>query len=321
MKTTNNTLNLTAMRIGFPLCLALTCFSGSAAAWGTHGSVNPATCDANGNCTSDTPMGVGPGPSLSGGTPLNPADYGMCGVLHMAGTFDNSTIAHFIIGADHYYHFDLQYKGTPATEPQIELTCIRFSDFTGLPPDYTSTLRTFEPTPLNATGGAKKTEMIGTGGEEACIWAGLAGSLSSPDRTAIYAYAQNDFSTSTLASVKSAPKTSMTSYAFCNGIPGISSWVPYVNDPPVPALTNTKGLRYNVPFPVPGGKNPGVKSDRWWCYMQGVGTAPGTGTSATETFSFAGLAYLTSDTYEWNVGGESALWYNCIGLDQNPPTL
>jgi hypothetical protein len=321
MKTTShNTLSFTAMRIVFPLWLAMTFFSGSAAAWGTQISADgKVTCDSNGLCSSDTPLGVGPGPSTSE-SPINPADQGMCGVLHLAGTFNNYTVAHIVVGADHYYHFDLQYKGTP--KPQVELTCVRFTEFTGLGP----TPSWYPPAPITATGGARKTDMLGSfggtppSGSPACIWAGLAGALSTTDRTSIYAFAQYDGSF-TLASAQSAPKSTIESYAFCNVT---TNWTPYLNNAVVPALTNTKGLRYNVSFPPPGTvgfADNRILSNRWWCYMDGVGTAPGSGTSDAETFSFAGLAYLTSDTYDYNVGGGSTLWYNCIGLDQNNPSF
>jgi hypothetical protein len=313
MKTANDnqTPGLTVMRIGLPLCLALTCFSGPAAAGITHGNADgTVSCDSNHNCSSDTRLPAGPGPS-AGASPVNPADYGMCGALRLAGNFDSSTIARIIVGADGYYHVDLSWTGSKTTGPQFEWTCVLFTDFTGLPYDYVKGLGTYQPPPVTAKSGGKATNMIGP--SDACIWAGLAGPLATPDSKPVYVFAQFD-GAYTLASAQSAPKTTLETYAFCSGIAGFA-WAPYLNAVVGPGLPSTHEPR-GVSFPAPGSE-PGVKSSRWWCYMDGVGTSSRgvIGTSAGEKFSYAGLSFRTSDTYEWAVGLESEFWYNCMGLD------
>ena len=85
-----------------PLCLALTCLSKPAAAITIGPADGKVTCDRT-TCSSDTKLPAGPGPG-GGGVPINPNDYGMCGLLHLSGTFDSSTVARIIVGADGYYH-------------------------------------------------------------------------------------------------------------------------------------------------------------------------------------------------------------------------
>jgi len=315
--TIKNTLILTAMRIVFPLCLALNWLSAPAAAGITYGSDTGAVvCNPENNqCSSDTPLGVGPGPG-AGGRPMNPADYGMCGALHVSGPFNNSTVARIIVGADGYYHVHRSWVGSATAGPHLEWTCVLFTDFTGLPLDYVAGLGTYQPPPVTAKSGGRATNMIGP--SDACIWAGLAGPLSSADQTPVSVFAQFDGSY-TLASAQSAPKTTIETYAFCNSILGFP-WAPYLNNVVVPGLGSTGGVLFPVTFPVPGSK-PGVIGNRWWCYVDGVGTSAGSGTSAAETFSSAGLGFVSPDTYYFDVGNESALWFNCMGLEQAPLTF
>jgi hypothetical protein len=73
MKTTYpNAVSFRAMRIVFPLCVALTCLSQPAAANITIGPANgPVICDSDNNtCSSDTPLKVGPGPNSGGPPPI-----------------------------------------------------------------------------------------------------------------------------------------------------------------------------------------------------------------------------------------------------------
>jgi hypothetical protein len=230
-------------------------------------------------------------------------------------------VARIVGGSDDYYHVQLDWTGTATSGPQLEWTCVLFTDFTGLPYEYLKGLGTYAAPTVTAKGGGKSTNMLGP--NDACIWAGLAGPLSTTDRTAASVSAQFDSYDGgfTLSSAQSAPKTTLETYAFCNSIDGFP-WTPFLNNIVVPGLTSTGGLKYNVTFPVPGGKDdPGVISKRWWCYMDGAGTSAGSGKSAAEKFSFAGLGFVTSDTYFFEVGGQSALWFNCMGLDQAPVTF
>lgn len=294
--------------VAVPICLALACLSQPAAAGITHGSeddpgkYNP----ADGTCSSTTRLNVAPGPGAGGAA--NPADYGMCGLLHLSGIFDSLTAAQIVVDADGYYNVKRTWSGSdPAGGPKVQWTCVLFTDFTGLPSDDVAGLASFAATPVSSTGGGKATNMIGP--NDACIWAGLNGAPASKYPSPIFAFAQND-GTFTLARAKSAPTTSIASYAFCNQITGFP-WAPYLNNAAGPALGDTLGVHVPVKFPVAG--SPGVPGSRWWCYVDGVGTL---GLSRAREFTFAGLGFVGGDTYYYEVGRGSGLWFNCLSLEQ-----
>ena len=312
MKTKTNNQNGLTLSMAL---LALVCLSGQASAAITTGVADgPATCDANTKiCTSNTPLKVGPAPG-GGGAPVNPADYGMCGLLHMSGTFNASTSVRVVVESDGYYGVERTWSETnPAGAPKVVWTCVLFTDFTGLAYEYVNVLSTSAET-LTAKSGGKATNMVGP--SDACIWAGLAGALSSSDRTEVSVSAQFD-GNYTFQSAQPAPKSTLETYSFCSSIEGWA-FAPFLNNVVVPGLGDTGGMAFKVAFPAVG--TPGILSKRWWCYMDGAGAKPGTGTSAKESFTSAGLKFVSPEEYYFSVGKESALWFNCMGLDQAPLT-
>ena len=303
MKTTNpHTLSFVAMRIA-PLCLALTWLSGPAAASVTSGTADgKVTCDANDNCTSNTPLTVGPGPGAGGG-PINPADFGMCGVLHLSGAFGSTTVARIIVNSDGYFAVERKGKGVGGV-PQVDWTCVLFTDFTGLPKDYLAKLDTYAAPPAAAKRGGTASNTIGHGGD-ACVWAGLSGTLAGEDGASATVYAQDDDYAKppyTLQFAQAGPKTSVETYAWCTGVPPKGYDWNIQNNVEVPGLGTT-----TAPLPVsliPPGRD-------HWCFVDGVGTSPG------GTFTSAGLTFLGLDSYTFEVGKESKLWFNCLILQQD----
>jgi hypothetical protein len=295
MNTTNkNSVAVAAIGAVFPLCLALTCLAGPAAATVVWGTANgPVTCNANGTCTSLTPVPVGPGPG-GGGTPINPNDYGMCGLLHLAGTFENSTVARIVVAADGYYAVERSWVGKPTEGPVVEWTCVRFTDFTGLPP--ISDAGSFAAPVVTASGGAMDAKKIGGIGD-ACIWAGLAGGLSSANQAISVSAQYNVFDT--LDSAQSAPGTKDSTYAFCSTFKGFSFHHYYFGSAQ-PGNGSTSGLPVALIF------NP----EHAWCYMGGAGSAAG------GAFTSAGLGVLGTGTYAFDVAKDSHLWFNCMSLSQ-----
>jgi hypothetical protein len=294
MNTTNkNSVAVAAMGALFPLCLALTCLSQPASAtviWGTANG--PVGCNpGNNTCTSLTPLPVGPGPG--GGTTINPNDYGMCGLLHLAGTFENSTVARIIV-YDGYYAVLRTWVGKPTGGPAVEWTCVHFTDFTGLPP--LSDAGYFAAPVVTASGGVTATDKIG-GIADACIWAGLTGDLSSANQ-AISVSAQYN-TVDTLDSAQSAPGTTDSTYAFCSTFKGFS-FHHYYFGLAQPGNGSTSGLPVALIF------NP----EHAWCYMGGVGN------SAGGAFNSAGLGILGTGQYAFDVGKDSRLWFNCMSLSQ-----
>ena len=171
----------TAMRflaswIVFPLCLASVCTSERAAAI-TMGYVGedgqPGTCDDKGNCSLTVPIGG------YGVPPGNPNDYGMCGIMLLAGDFARARAARIII-VGNTYQANLQWTGGGVIAPiALEWTCAHVTEFPGLPAPSKFELKA--PPPVTATSGAASRKQIGDN-PEACIWSGIAGGLSSSDQ-------------------------------------------------------------------------------------------------------------------------------------------
>jgi hypothetical protein len=296
MKTTNkNSLAVAAMGAVFPVCLALTCLSEPAAASVIYGTANGAvTCNANNTCSSVTPLPVGPGPG--GGAKINPNDYGMCGLLHLAGTFDNSTAARIIVSADGYYAVERTWTGSPTGGPAVDWTCVYFTDFTGLPP--ISDGSTFPAPVETASGGSTVTDAIGGGGD-ACVWAGLTGGLASADQ-ASHVFAQYNTS-NTLDSAQSAGKNKLSTYAFCSAFKGYSFHNYYYG-----IASAGNGSTGGEPVALIFSPHSAAGLTAGWCYMEGVGN------SAGGAFSAAGLSVLSTGQYAFDVGQGSQLWYNCL---------
>lgn len=306
MKTTNrNRLTVVATRIGIPLCLALTCFSEQAAAGiiaGTASDENSTVTYNPGNNTSTSyyPLPVGPG--AGGGSKINPNDYGMCGLLSLSGAFDPSTAARIVVAPDGYYAVYRAWLGASKSGGlKVGWTCVRFTDFTGLP--AISNGETFEPPPVGNGGGAATQKLIG-GYADACIWAGISGDLSSSQGHSAYVYAQyggTGVSGATLDTAQAASPTTLLTYAFCNAFKGFPAWNYYMTSNWLGELS-TGGLQ----IPVPLGKK------NTWCYMDGVGV------TFEGTFTHAGLGISSgpAEDYYYDVGSGSQFVYNCLPLKQ-----
>jgi hypothetical protein len=293
MTKNKNSLAIAAMGAVFPICLALTCLSVPAVASVISGPANgPVTCNAgNDTCTSVTPLPVGPG--QGGGSVINPRDYGMCGLLHLAGTFENSTTARIIVAADGYYAVETSWRGSPTAGPAVEWTCVHFTDFTGLPP--VSDGATFQAPVVFASSGSMTTNKVGGMGD-ACIWAGLRGGLPSGNQPSSVS-AQYD-TNYTLDSAQSAPETTLSTYAFCTGFKGFS-FHNYFDAIAGFGVGSTDGVWAALSF----------TPDRAFCYMDGVGNMDG------GAFSTAGLR-ISPGQYAYNVGNYSLLYLNCMSLSQ-----
>jgi hypothetical protein len=289
MNKTNRNASLALWAV-LPLCLTLASLSKPAAAE-AHGIANGlVSCDpANDTCSSYTPLPVGPG---GGGSPINPNDAGMCGLLHISGTFDNSAAA-LIVVRDGYYAV---YKAWSAsnTSPNIEWTCVRFTEFSGLPP--ISDLQVFIGPLVSASGGGSDSKGVGGAGS-ACIWAGVMGALRSKDQQAIVASAQYN-AADTLELVQSDAGTTLQSYAYCSAFKGFS-WGNYRNGVAITPYHST-----SMPV-VPLHLTPG----QVWCYMDAVGATPG------DMFTTGGLSFVSGE-YAFSVGPGSLMQLNCLRLSQ-----
>lgn len=286
----SNRYRFAAFWAALPLCMTITCLSVPASAE-THGSANgPVSCNAaNDTCSSYTPLPVGPG---SGGSPINPNDAGMCGLLHISGTFDNSTAA-LIVVRDGYYAV---YKAWSAsnTSPNVEWTCERFTEFSGLPP--ISDLQVFTGPLVTASGGGSDSKAAGGAGS-ACIWAGVMGALRSKDQQAITASAQYN-TADTLELVQTDAGTTLQSYSYCSAFKGFA-WGNYLNGVSVTPYHST-----SLPaIPLH------VTPNQMWCYMDAIGAAPG------DTFTTAGLGFVSGE-YAFGVGLGSLVQFNCLRLSQ-----
>lgn len=298
MKTMNkNKIAIAAkgLRIIVPLGLALTCLSQQAAAV-VNGTVPPGggTLDPGGNTQSSYyHLPVGPG----SGSGTNPNDYGMCGLLSLAGTFDNSTAVQIVV-KDGYFNVYRRWPASQPDGPDVGWTCVRFTEFTGVPPSADA--ETFLPPAVEtASGGAlQKNNTLGNF-QQACIWAGVAGSFSeSPQGQASFAWAQFDSAIgNTLLWAQSAPGTTLSSSAICSTFKVSAPVWSYVKPSYWMGDIGTGGPPVNLS--IPRSKN--------WCYMDGVG--------AIKPALSSGLAIGSTSYYE-EIAKDDLLIYNCLPLKQ-----
>jgi hypothetical protein len=299
---TSMAMKFFASWIIFPLCLASVCISQRAAAVtmgyvGANGD-QPGTCDEKtGICTLTVPIG---GYSVP---PGNPSDYGMCGVLGLYGNFARAKEARIIV-VGNQYQATLQWTGGGVIPPiELEWTCARLTEFSGLPAASKFALN--QPMPVTSSSGSAASRQI-AGEPDACVWTGIAGVTSSGNEPPTF-----DVSTEvesggnkTIAAAQTLAG-SLSTYAFCYTFAGKSSAWKYSRIGRFAASPSTS---------MPGMDLPGTTQTKFWCFMVGV---QGDKVSATADFA----AFLQIDhmvhpaVYEYYVNSQGLYW-NCLPFSQ-----
>jgi hypothetical protein len=273
--------------------------------------------------TSDTPLPVGPGPG-GGGRPINPDNYGMCGLLGLSGHFDAQTIVRIKIGANGLYEVHRQWLGTSnATQPVVDWTCIHLKDFTG-PLPVPGKFATKEPPPVMTHGGPRNEVQLSSGSRmfgTACIWAGVAGGLSTrvtdQDNASFASYDESGgtYPGVTWEGAQSTKGVTIFTFVFCSEFPGTDFiWDFYKTTIDFP---HGDGQAFHQFLPV--------RPKDQWCYMQGVAA---TGTSENPQSAFqAALGIDKTPPPPWDAGGpiyyedidsngNAALYWNCMPIAQ-----
>jgi dienelactone hydrolase len=290
---------LSVLQIIFPLCLAFACLPESAAAGKiesgtTKCKVGERIKDSDTfGCTTRLP--VGPPPGGGHGVPINPSDYGMCGILSLEGTFDNSSVARIIVGGDGYYATEIRWgSSTNKTGelPVLGWTCVRVAEFTGVPP--ASAMEAWVPPPTTTT---TRSRLDDSG--NACIWAGVTGGLSKPHQP--FSRVEAEFSAGvTYAQAMGATEASLNSYAFCSGFntKGWGGWIYYYSD-----------LKGGEAGPIVNSRlTPAVSSNDYWCYVDMIQTS---GPFKAEFIVPPGSDYVIKVISK----GSSMAW-NCLPFSQ-----
>lgn len=264
----NFTLLATATKllgIALLLCLALTCPSERAAAQPLKGTVSgKGTLDPGGQTmSSDTPLGWSPGPGHGTG----PNNWAMCGLLSLAGDFDNSTVAQIVVRND-IYMVHRQWTASKSG-PVVGWTCVRVAELKKVPP-ISNWAGASEPPPVTApaTGSLVK-KNIGDA-QDACIWAGLAGGLSETPKgqgSANFVTAQVDQAVlgQTLDWAQSTSGVTLSSFAWCSSYKSSLSWT-YVNPSTIPGVVGT-ATKVSLPPPPPL-KGPLARDTYWSTWME-----------------------------------------------------
>jgi len=257
-----------AMLSLIPVCLSATCLSEQAAA-------NPIIKTITGpgkripgtdSMGTDTNLGFGPGTGKGSGH-IKPA---ICGLLGLSGIFDNATVVRIEVENDYYHlvrRWSVAHSSQPAYWVGAVATCVEFAQFKMTPPR--SDWRVFAAPPAASSGGGTGTyiPISGSGTQYACIWAGVAGSLSAvpaPSSEGLPNVASTQLNLIMNASGNYAQSTgisSLTSYAWCSGFNSPFNWTYSWSSPVTP--WSTGGL-------LPGGVYPPISSTEAWCYMAGV---------------------------------------------------
>jgi hypothetical protein len=217
---------LLVLRVVIPLCVACACLAQAAEAVETGTTKETGKCGDNGGCSSTTPIGVST--PNSGG---NPKDWGMCGILYLAGgRFDLLQVARIEVVGDKYVVQLNWLGGNPSAPVQVTWTCAHFAEFSGVPAP--SEARISFPAPVTAAGGGPPASNAIAGLTDACVWAGLEGSFSSKAGVGPYSgavYTQAESTGNTVAGVQPTELTgtSLSTYAFCYTYVGKSPSVKY----------------------------------------------------------------------------------------------
>jgi hypothetical protein len=282
-----------------------------------------------------TPAGDGylvwnvPGPV--GPKPVNPADYGLCGVYSLKGEFTNpKTVAKIIVEPSGYYGVYVKALATNPHPPVIAMTCVYLRDFTHLPPISdavgSSHSLTGTGTPASSTGN------IG-GPADACIWAGVQGAISeAPEYTATGGPVGPPFVGANLGGVPpilagqtqlqayTDPGFPMTTSAFCTGYtkPGFA-WIYY----PMGGGECEDNVFQPLQTCTIPATSAGVSTNEYWCYITGA-SGPSAFNDKAAVSNFEVALSLSNPTpsehfYEGfasnNAIGEGVTW-NCLKFDQ-----
>jgi hypothetical protein len=282
------------------LCLASIGISERAAAvtmgWVGESGQQPVNCDDKGNCSLTVPIG---GYSVP---PGNPNDYGMCGILAVAGNFARVRNARIIV-AGNRYEANLQWTGGGYLPPiALEWTCAYLTEFSGLPAHTKFALNL--PPPVTANGGSLVHKQI-AGKPDACIWTGIAGGLPAADQGPLPdVNTQFETGDKSVSSVQSSG-TSLSTYAFCYTFTGKSSSWKYnrIGPSPIsPTATTLTDLS-------------GTNQNKFWCFMAGVRGDPVI--TATPRFNaFLQINHMVSPAvYAYYVNSRGLYW-NCLAFSQ-----
>jgi hypothetical protein len=230
-----------------------------------------------------------------GGVGSNPNDWGMCGVLGLSATFSPATVARIMVDKSGYYAVEL-IGATAKETPTLAVTCVLFSDFTGVPPPSDATY--FAPHSYNGGGGDSSEIITGSAGN-ACIWAGLSGDLTADTNEGASgdAYAKFYTPTTLMGSLY------VTTYAFCSGYKA-ASWHGW-------KYLNRAGGGYSMPDGV---AVLGANQAQQWCYMDRVSVwdipSPAPIYAVINIVSPSGAYFMsTSPANVW-------LGYNCLRRKQ-----
>jgi hypothetical protein len=256
-------------RIILPLCLLFTCASAWAVIPLTGHSSAQGTPSGNRE-SSNQQLPVGPAPS--GGTGVNPSDYGMCGILGLSGVFsDNLTVAQIIVEPNGYYGVYTNWAKSNPNPPILTWTCVRLTDFTGLPP--VSDFATSGPYSLTHSGYGEVSENAGGPDTNACMWAGLEGAFSEAPRDFLYVGGGLDGSMTDPLNVLGVESTAtgltLTTYSFCNTFEAKDfSWNYYESTPlgGGDCTLEDMGALPCIATTVPGP----VDTEHYWCYVSGI---------------------------------------------------
>jgi hypothetical protein len=308
-----------SLRIIIPLCLASMCLSQWTAASVVTGSGGGKGTPIPGTNLMGTNVKLPYGPGLTGGhePAIDPAKWGLCGLLGLSGTFDNSTLVRIVV-QEGFYTVVTQYSNShnlqPGYWPRYTWTCVDLTAFKNASPR--SGWNVFEASPLTVGGGASQDVQIPGSGSSSrstyvCIWAGVSGGLSYPQDSPI---TENSVEVSPAFATwylyaQSVKASTLTTYAWCSGSTPPWSWTFQRGG------ASILGTGVNVPL-LAGGYPPVFAEGPWtfinkanyWCYMMGIFTPGG---------HFTILPRFTSigDYYEYISRGTNLLW-DCLALTQ-----
>jgi hypothetical protein len=305
-----------------PLCLAFTCVSAWAGTPMTGYSSDQGTSMGDRmSYTEQLPVGPAPrGPK--GG--INENDLGLCGVLGLSGVFsDNETLAQIIVQTNGYYGLNVNWADSNHRPPIIEWTCVRLTDFTGLP--HLSDFAGSAPLPLTVNGSHFTTRNIGDL-TDACIWTGLKGAFSEAPHDFLFVGAglKGSFASpdDNELAVASAAGLTLSTYTVCStfDVKGFS-WNYYPSSPLEGGQCSLGSVSVPLPCEASTGPSP-VLADEYWCsisgiYGQGPASDQGAGVEPLSVKLGIDIDPATgASIYEATVINSNAIGWDCLRFRQ-----
>jgi hypothetical protein len=196
----------------------------------------------------------------------------MCGVLGLSGVFsDNLTVARIIVEPDGYYGVYTNWAKSNTHPPILTWTCVRLTDFTGLPP--VSDFESSGPYNLTLPGYGMLFRNAGGPSSNACMWAGLEGAFSEAPRDFLFVGAGLNGSLSDPLNVLGAESTAtgltLTTYSYCSTFDAKHFSWDYYESTPLGGGQCT--LEYMGALPCISTTVPGpVDTAQYWCYISGI---------------------------------------------------